>query len=83
MNYKLLSSDSYNSNVGDKSGDISIFLLNICSFNKNINLLTEYLSCIKNKFNIILLTENWLTSLYNPSIYFPTYNVFHEIENCS
>ena len=56
MNYKLLSIDSYNSNVGDKSGDISIFILNICRFNKNINLLTEYLSCITNKFNIILLT---------------------------
>ena len=35
MNYKLLSIDSYNSNVGDKSWDISIFLLNICSFNNN------------------------------------------------
>ena len=76
INYKLLSIDSYNSNVGDKSGDISIFLLHICSFNKNINLITEYLSCIKNKFNIILVTETWLTSHDNPSIYFPTYNVF-------
>ena len=36
MNYKLLSIDSYNSNVWDKSGDISIFLLNMCSFNNNI-----------------------------------------------
>ena len=76
MNYKLLSIDSYNSNVGYKSVNISIFLLNICSFNKNINLLTEYSSCIKNKFNIILLTETWLTSDDNPLIYFPTYNVF-------
>ena len=56
MNYKLLSIDSYNSNI-TKSLDISIFLLNICSFNNNIILITEYLSCIKNKFNIILLTE--------------------------
>ena len=75
MNYKLLSIDSYNSNI-TKRDDISIFLLNICSFNKNINLLTEYLSCIHNKFNIILLTETWLTNHDNPSIYFPTYNVF-------
>ena len=74
MNYKLLSIDFYNSNVGYKIEDISISLLNICSFNKNIKLLTEYLSCIKNKFNIILLTETWLTSHDNPSIYFPTYN---------
>ena len=56
--------------------DISIFHLNICSLNKNINLITEYLSCIKNKFNLILLTETWLTSHDNPSIYFPTYSVF-------
>ena len=76
MHYNLLSIDSYNSNFWDKSGDISIFLLNICSFNKNINLLIEYLSCIQNKFNIILLTETWLTSHDNPSMYFPTYNVF-------
>ena len=75
MNYKLLSIDSYNSNV-TKRDDISIFLLNICSVNKNINLLTEYLSCIHNKFNIILLTETWLTHHDNPSIYCPTYNVF-------
>ena len=63
---------------GSVIGDfpLSIFILNICSFNKNINLLTEYLSCIKNKYNIILLIETWLKSLYNPSIYFPTYNVF-------
>ena len=56
-------------------GEISIFLLNICSFNKNINLFTEYLNCIKHKFNIILLTA-WLTSHDNPSIYFPTYHLF-------
>ena len=61
INYKLLSIDSYNSNI-TRSGDISIFLLNISSFNNNINLLSEYLSCITfNKFNIILLTETWLT----------------------
>ena len=69
MYYKLLSIDSYNSNV-TKRGYISIFLFNICSFNKHINLLTEYLSCITNKFNIIILTETWLTSHDNPSIYF-------------
>ena len=79
MNYNLLSIDFYNSNV-TKRGDIRIFILNICSFNKNINLNTEYLSCIIHKFNIMLLTETWLTivdySHNNPSIYFPTYNVF-------
>ena len=52
------------------------------SFNKNSNLLKEYLSCIKHKFNIILLAETWLTSHDNPSIYCPTYNVLQLSHLC-
>ena len=59
-----------------KKDYISIFLLNLCNSDKNINLLTEYLSCIKHKFNIIIVTETWLTSHDNHSLYCPTYNLF-------
>ena len=59
MNNKLLTINDYNNTISNDN-DLFIIMLNICSLNKYVNKLKEYLSCFTISFNIIILTETWL-----------------------
>ena len=82
MNNKLLTIDDYNNTISNEN-DLSIIMLNICSFNKHINKLKEYLSCFTISFNktIGLLTENTcLTENDFVQIYFIHYSITGSIK---
>ena len=51
-------------------------MLNIRSFNKNINTFNIFLDTLVSKPDIILLTETWLTDTDDPSIYLTYYKMF-------
>ena len=58
-------------------------MLNICSFNKHVNKLKEYLSCFTTSFNIIILTETWLTENDFVQIYFKHHIIFQLNRVCN
>ena len=82
MNNKLLTIDDYNTIISNEN-DLSIILLNICSFNKHVNTLKEYLICFTIHFNIIILTETWLTENDFVQIYFEQYSIFQLNRVCN
>ena len=55
-----------------------MILLNIRSFNKNINKLLIFIDNLTHKPDIIILTETWLTDKDYPDIYFPNCNIFYK-----
>ena len=71
----LLNIDEYNE-IHYKDTSLSMILLNIRSFNKNINKLLIFIDNLTHKPDIIILTETWLTDKDYPDIYFPNYNIF-------
>ena len=56
--------------------NITILMLNIRSFNKNINTFNIFLDTLVSKPDIIVLTETWLTDTDDPSIYLTDYKMF-------
>ena len=75
MNNKLLTIDDYNNTISNENY-LFIIMLNICRFNKHVNKLIEYLSCFTINFNIIILTETWITENDFVKIYFEHYSIF-------
>ena len=68
-----------NSNIFDDNNNNtnSIIHFNARSLSKNINNITNYLDCIKLKFDIIVITETWLNE-FNSNIHFiKGYNALH------
>ena len=82
MNNKLLTIDDYNNTISNENY-LSIIMLNICSFNKHVNKLKGYLSCFTINFNIIILTETWLTENDFVQIYFEHYSIFQLNRVCN
>ena len=83
MNNKLLTRDDYNNTIFNEN-DLSIIMLNIFSFNKHVNnTLKEYLCCFTISFNIIILTETWLTVNDFVQIYFNHYSIFQLNRVCN
>ena len=56
--------------------NITILMLNIRSFNKNINTFNIFLDTLVSKPDIIVLTETWLTDTDDPSIYLTDYKMY-------
>ena len=71
----LLNIDEYNE-IHYKGISLSMILLNIQSFNKNINKLLICIDNLTHEPYIIILTETWLTDKDYPDIYFLNYNIF-------
>ena len=68
-----------NSNIFDDNNNNtnSIIHFNARSLFKNINNITNYLDCIKLKFDIIVIAETWLNE-FNSNIHFiKGYNALH------
>ena len=59
--------------------DLSIFHINIRSLNKNGDELIAYLSLLKRDFDIICLTETWISELPVIDDIFPSYKSYHSI----
>ena len=53
-----------------------MILLNIRSFNTNINTLLIFIDYLTHKPDIIILTKKWLIDKDYAHIYFPNYNIF-------
>ena len=56
--------------------NITILMLNIRSFNKNINTFNIFLDTLVSKPDIIVLTEKWLTDTDDHSIYLTDYKMY-------
>ena len=64
---------------GDYRNDLKIFHLNIRSLPRNGDALIAYLYFLKQKFDIICLTETWLNDNRFIENIFPEYNQFHSM----
>ena len=67
-----------NYSTGNRSKSLSLFHINIRSISRNYDNLSASLATLNHKFDIIALSESWLsdTSL---DIYFPEYSSYHSI----
>ena len=61
--------------------DLSVFHINIRSLNKHGDELAIYLESINRRFDIICLSETWITELPVVDDVFPSYYGFHSIRN--
>ena len=50
-------------------------MLNIMSFNKNINIFNIFMVTLVSKPDILVITENWFIDTDDPSIYLKEYNM--------
>ena len=74
------SADEFNSKFSPNCGnDLSVFHINIRSLNKNGDELLVYLETINRKFDVICITESWITELPVVDDVFPSYPSFHSI----
>ena len=71
----LLNIYEYNE-IHYKDTSLAMIVLNICSFNKNINKLLIFIDNLTHTPDIIILMETWLTDKDYPVLYFPNYNIF-------
>ena len=59
--------------------DLNILHTNIRSLRKNGDELSVYLESLNKKFDIVCLTETWITELPVVDDIFPSYSSFHSI----
>ena len=72
--------DEFNNKFSSRNiNDFSVLHVNIRSINKNGDELLIYLESIDKKFDIICLSETWITGLPVVDDIFPSYTSFHSI----
>ena len=66
----------YNKLNYDFLNNLSIIILNIRSFNKNIDNFLTFLGLFTYELDILIFTETLLTKYDDPIIYFKNYNIY-------
>ena len=65
----------------NEKNDLSIFHLNVRSIRRNGDELVCYLETLKYSFDVICLTETWISNLPVVNVLFPDYLGFHSIRS--
>ena len=76
MEPKIYTLYEYNKLSYDFLNNLSIIILNIRSFNKNIDNFLTFLDLFIYEPDILILTETWLTKYDDPIIYLNNYNIY-------
>ena len=76
MEPKIYTLYEYNKLSYDFLNNLSIIILNILSFNKNIDNFLTFLDLFTYEPDILILTETWLTKYDDPIIYLKNYNIY-------
>ena len=76
MEPKIYTLYEYNKLNYDFLNNLSIIILNIRSFNKNIDNFLTFLGLFTYEPDILIFTETWLTKYDDPIIYFKNYNIY-------
>ena len=76
-NSERFDSIKFNNMFENKSNDLKIFHLNVCSLPRKINSLVAYLSTLNQQFDVICVTETWLNVGRFIENIFPDYNKYY------
>ena len=81
MNNTIKNTAHYTIKEFNNTSNITIFMLNIRSFNKNINTFNIFMDTLISKPDILVLTETWFIDTDDSSIYLKDYNMYKQIVN--